>query len=458
MQRASAIKFMLSRFRPSPIKIRVSGMTLRTLLRHLALLLAVILSMAAGLVAACTPVRHILVTADPSAAGPAAHPDLFENLPSDPAERLQAWQEQRADLHAQLDAVLYGASPPSPARVELGPPALLLGSIESGQRSLATVDITMESGEALSLQLALVTPDNDAPLRGVLLVPTECGLPAALHDDAMPAPVHFTPGYCNSGDGGFLFELVGGLFGEWISGPPVHQALERGYGVVSWHESEIAPDSNALHAESLDRLGLDPNAADRAGTISLWAWTVSRVADALQQDARFADLPLVAYGHSRRGKAVLLAAARDDRITVTLSHQAGTGGSSLHGDRTGEPISMITESYPHWFVPAYAAYGDRESELPIDQHALIALVAPRAVLLGGAWRDTWSDPAGSFRAAQGASAAWEIYGETGLAQNRLADFDPSGRLAQHIRPGTHGVTDQDWDAFFAFMDTHIDAP
>jgi hypothetical protein len=413
--------------------------------------------MLAGFASACTPVRHILDTADPLAMCPPARPDLFAGLPDDPAGRQAAWEIERPRLLAALEGNIYGAAPANPAAVTLGAWQAVRGSLNPGESQISEVRIESADGDALTLTLALVMPEDDGLVRGVVLAPSECGLQAVLHDPAMPAPDVFTPGYCDA-EGGWLWNLLGGLFGEWISGPPVEQLLARGYAVAAWHESEIAPDSAAHHEASLERLGLDPAAPDRPGVISVWAWTISRAADALRSDPRLSDAPLIAYGHSRRGKAVLLAAARDERIAITIAHQAGTGGAALHGDGVGEPLAAITENYPHWFAPAYASYAGRERALPIDQHALLALIAPRSVLLGAAWRDTWADPAGAFRAAEAASPAWGIYNEPGLIQTRLADLDPSGHVASHIRPGTHGVSQADWDAFLAFMDAHTQAP
>lgn len=425
----------------------------RALFRRLALLAVLLLALLAGVASACTPMRHILTTADPLAMGAPARPDLFESLPDAPEARLAAWRAGRAALHARLNAAIYGAAPPGPVRLSAGEWRPHSDSTQPGRRSLSRVEIAMADGSPLTLDLALVMPAPEIALRGVVLAPSECGLQAVLHDPALPSPDGFTPGYCDA-EGGLLWDMIGGLFGEWISGPPVSQLLARGYAVAAWHESDIAPDSAALHSQSLENLGLDASAADRPGAVSLWAWTISRAVDALRADPRFSDTPLIAYGHSRRGKAVLLAAARDERIAITLAHQSGTGGAALHGDGVGEPIAAVTEAYPHWFAPAYASYGGREDALPIDQHGLIALVAPRAVLLGAAWRDTWSDPAGAFRAAEAASPAWRLHGQAGLVQPRLEAFDPSGGIASHIRPGTHGVSQADWDAFMAFMDAH----
>jgi hypothetical protein len=427
-------------------------MTWFPLFRRLLLLVALLGVMLAGFVAACTPARHLLATADPTPAGPPAQPALFEALPDLAEDRRIAWESGRPALQSALDTVFYGAEPPAAAVRAVGEDTPFGAPDTPGVRRLRTLELSLEGAAPLSLQLALITPDQPAALRGVFLLPNECGLKTALRDETLPEPSGFTPGYCSAE--GFLADLIGPLFGKWVAGPPVDWLLERGYAIAAWHESDIAPDSAALHPQSLEQLGLDPAAEDRPGTVSLWAWTISRVADALRADPDFADAPLLTMGHSRRGKAVLLAAARDPRLSVTIAHQAGTGGGSLHGDGVGEPISAITASYPHWFVPAYADYGDDESALPIDQHALIALAAPRAVLLGNAWRDTWSDPAGAWRAAQAASEAWSLYDTPGLTQQRLADLDVSGRLAVHIRGGTHGVTGADWQAFLDFADAH----
>ena len=431
-------------------------MIARPAMPRILLLCALSLALAAGLAGACTPVRHLLTTADPLAMGPQARPPLFENLPAAGPARRAAWARERAVLLDQLEATLYGRPPPDPEIRSLSPWRTIAASQAPGRRAVSRVEITPAGGAALDLQLALVTPETGAPVRGLVLVPSECGLQAALHDPAMPAPDGYTPGYCDAE--GWLAALIGPVFGEWISGPPVARLLDRGYAVAAWHESDIAPDSAALHDDSLRELGLDPDAPDRPGAVALWAWTLSAVIDALRAEPRFAEVPVIAYGHSRRGKAVLLAAARDARIAITLAHQSGTGGAALHGDGVGESVAAITDSYPHWFAPRYADYAGREDALPIDQHALLALIAPRAVLLGGAWRDTWSDPAGAFRAAEAASKAWTIYDAPGLIQTRLTDFQPGGGIAHHIRPGLHGVTDADWDAFLDFMDAHTAPP
>ncbi len=93
--------------------------------------------------------------------------------------------------------------------------------------------------------------------------------------------------------------------------------------------------------------------------------------------------------------------------------------------------------------------------MDIDQHALLALIAPRPVLLGNARRDVWSDPNGAFRAAMGADPVYELLGSEGLRQERLYDWRPEADIAFWVRPGTHGVVEEDWPAFLEFLKAHF---
>jgi len=139
-----------------------------------------------------------------------------------------------------------------------------------------------------------------------------------------------------------------------------------------------------------------------------------------------------------------------------ISHQSGTGGASLNKRKKGESIEDITGQYPHWFSKTYAGYAGREEELPIDQHHLLALIAPRPILLGNARRDVWSDPNGALKAAIGADPVWKLYGaDKGLRQQRYKPFNPDADLSLWIRSGTHGVVKEDWPAFLEFLDAHF---
>jgi fermentation-respiration switch protein FrsA (DUF1100 family) len=195
-----------------------------------------------------------------------------------------------------------------------------------------------------------------------------------------------------------------------------------------------------------------PEGRTPEGVIAVWAAAYGWALDVLERDPRIDAKRTAIWGHSRQGKAALLAAAFDQRVDAALVMQAGKGGATLTRAYAGETVKQLTRSYPHWFAPAYAAYSDNEAASPIDQHQLIALVAPRPVLLGNGWKDVWSDPNGSFRAAQGADPVYKLMGAKGLTQSGMQDAKAKGEIDFFIRSGGHGVRVIDWDYMLDWLD------
>lgn len=288
----------------------------------------------------------------------------------------------------------------------------------------------------------VVRPQGDGPFP-VLLMQTFCPRWDTIPDERVAgAPA--------------TLEKRGGIatyvFGRYICTPPIEAILGAGYAVASVFPSEIVPDRDDEGLAELKRLTAG-HADDetRLGSIGAWGWLYSRMIDVLEQDPRLDRDAMVVWGHSRYAKAALVAAAFDPRIDGVVAHQSGTGGASLNREKKGEGVDAIAKSFPHWFAKAY-----REDNLDgYDQHMLLALIAPRPVLLGNARRDVWSDPNGAFRAAMGADAVYELYGARGLDQTSLKPYDPTAEIAFWIRPGTHGVVKEDWPAFLAFLDAHF---
>ena len=250
---------------------------------------------------------------------------------------------------------------------------------------------------------------------------------------------------------GERFEGVGGsileyVFGRYIQSPPLEMILERGYSFAVLHPPEAFPDRASAMAP-LQKMA--PRGEPRIGAVMAWAWLAAAGVDALQN----IDLirgPVIAAGHSRYAKSALVWAAWDEDVDAVIAHQSGTGGASLSREKRGETIAQMMDSYPHWFVPTYA-----EDNLTLDQHHLLAAIAPRPILLGNARRDVWSDPNGALRAAIGAAPAWEGAGINPLPSKRLDEFHPDAHLALWMRPGTHGVVQEDWPAFLGFLDAHF---
>ncbi|MEO1136087.1 MAG: alpha/beta hydrolase, partial [Pseudomonadota bacterium] len=255
---------------------------------------------------------------------------------------------------------------------------------------------------------------------------------------------------------GFGAPIFGYIFGRYNATPPIAEILANGFGFAAIYPGEFIPDQreNGLKAlRALSRGHADNET--RWGAIGAWGWAYSRIVDVLEADDRVDQDGIISFGHSRYGKSALIAAAYDDRIDGVIAHQSGTGGASLNREKKGESVRQITRQYPHWFSRTYAGYAGREDAMPVDQHHLLALIAPRPVLLGNARRDVWSDPNGAFRAALGADPVYHLYGRGGLDQTRLDDWRPDADLAFWIRAGTHGTVKEDWPAFLEFLNAHF---
>ena len=122
----------------------------------------------------------------------------------------------------------------------------------------------------------------------------------------------------------------------------------------------------------------------------------------------------------------------------------------------GETAANITESFPHWFAGNYSGYAGRERELPVDQHMLLALVAPRALYVASADEDLWSDPRGEYLSQVHASPAFSLWGDSPMTADAMPPLDTPlivGRRGYHVRTGVHNLTPFDWDRFADFADT-----
>ncbi len=409
-------------------------------------------------------VQLTLAWADLRAAGPEASPPVLGALEDDaPVASLADWRARRAPkLRRVFEDHVYGAMPDG-ADARLVGRRVIDDNAFGGAGSFEEFTFTAAAefggvsvpargaGEQGALVMAVAYPRDAAGPAPVILMETFCPRWATL-----PHPDATKPAGARGEMGGFFGAVATYVFGRHICTPPVEDILEAGYAIATIYPGEIVPDAAVAGNEALARLseGYEDDGT-RWGAVAAWGWAYSRMVDVLEGDPRFDRDAMIVWGHSRYAKAALVAAAFDPRIDGVIAHQSGTGGASLNRRKKGESVKAITETYPHWFAEPYAAYAGREEEMPVDQHQLLALVAPRPVLLGNARRDVWSDPNGAFRAAIGADPVYELHGARGLDQERLDRFNPGAELALWMRPGTHGVVKEDWPAFLAFLDAHF---
>ena len=246
---------------------------------------------------------------------------------------------------------------------------------------------------------------------------------------------------------------------------PTNTVTARGYAYVCVNYNDVALNcyndewSNKVH--SVYGVGR----GDDWGTISAWAWCLSRVMDWIETRPELDSKRVAVTGHSRGGKAALWAGAQDRRFAMVAPNGSGTGGARLLRIDLpkAEPLDwMLGHSIKFWFCPNLRKFRGRTDEIPYDADDLFRLVAPRLAYAASGSGDDWAGPEGEFEAAKRAGDIWELYGKRGIPREtefpRPGEWLHDNHVGYHLHDGPHALRKWDWERFMDFADRHMRKP
>jgi hypothetical protein len=239
---------------------------------------------------------------------------------------------------------------------------------------------------------------------------------------------------------------------------PAEEVIEAGYGIAGFDVIDVAPDDKANFQKGVMELypeQLEMNNGMRA--LSAWAWGASRAIDYFETDSSVDAKKIITVGHSRGGKASLWTGAQDKRVSIAISNDSGNSGAALSRRNFGESVKNILR-FTHWFCPNYKQYADNEDMLPVDQHMLLALMAPRGVYVASAAEDLWADPKGQYLSLLEAQVAYNLYGIKHNFSTEMPEVNKQiiqSHAGFHNREGKHNMTSYDWQQFIKFANFYF---
>ena len=376
------------------------------------------------------------------------------------------WPKRRAEILDIFAKEMYGAEPPKPE-------AVVTETVEEG-KTLAGLAVRKQvrmwfkrdkSGPAV--EWLIVRPRNvKRPVPAFVLLnyggnqtvldDPEVVLPTMMWDDGTEHPA-------DPSTRGALRKTR-----DNASPLPIEILVARGYALVTACFRNISPDPNWKLIPNLEAAAVkgifalwgerDPKRTDLTGSLSAWAWTMSRGVDYIETDPALDETRVVAIGCSRLAKTALLAAARDTRFGVCIPNQTGGCGLPLSKRWFGETAGTSFLKFRHWYCSAYGKYVDREATIktmPFDQHLLVAAIAPRRVL-GQGFPGAKFDAHGEYLSLKAASPAWELFGLPGIPAGEFPDYFDTSAIGEYVgyvrRTGEHGISGYDWQWALDFVD------
>lgn len=363
---------------------------------------------------------------------------------------LSEWETSKEARFALFASEIYGPYPKTSVEWKITKKSFDTPSNLIAEADIEEWEFTTPDGNKTVTALVII-PHSSTPVPAIISS-NFCGNKRSAPQINAAKPRSVYPSFCES-ESKFSSLIETLIFGELVSEFPIEKLLDNNIALILFYPGEVVADSPTYAPADLAYISKLTN-TDVQGAITAWAWMHNEIFKEVAKDTRINNKHIGHYGHSRNGKASLLAGVMNPDVSFVIAHQAGTAGTTPAVSKRGESIKAITTSYPYWFSPKLATYSDKENLLPVDQHELIALYAPRPLLISGAWIDKWSDPEGSFFAATKANAVYSLYGSQGMTAENMSDFKPQDDIAFFMRNSFHGVRPSDWNAFIQFVHEH----
>lgn len=368
--------------------------------------------------------------------GSAALPDPLTLSDGTRVATPELWRSRRrSELLELFRSQVYGRVPvvrPVKQQFEVVTTAAESSPIPGAARKQVTITLEGTKGRKLPLQLHIFIPSKRQ----------------------RPAPAFLL--LCNRGDDNIDPTRVK-KSPFW----PAEEIVARGYAAVALQVGEIAPDRDTKCTEGVFTLFDEKRGPDAWATIAAWAWGASHALDYLETDKDIDARRVAVVGHSRGGKTALWAGAEDERFALVISNDSGCTGAAITRGKKGERIADINKGFPYWFCENYKRYNGREEDLPVDQHELLALIAPRPVYVASASEDTWADPESEFRACIAAEPVYRLFNLSGVGADHLPRPESplhKGAIGYHLRTGKHDLTLYDWTCYLDFADGKWGSP
>ena len=363
------------------------------------------------------------------------------------------WSSRRAELIQLFSENVYGQTPKQPVK-------LRFQTIKTDNNALNGLAVRKQVSifftdypKLPSIEVLLYIPKAAKQHAPVFLGLNFCGNHCVTTEADIPISTRWMINNA-IGEAGVNNKATDKFRGMQARRWPIETILKRGYALATAYYGDIEPDyPEGWHSGIRSVLG-DTTQPNNWGAIGAWAWGMSRMLDYLQTEPTIDTRRVVAIGHSRIGKAAVWAGAQDERFAAVIANESGEGGAALARRWYGETVERINTAFPHWFCERYKTYNNRVADLPVDQHELLALIAPRPLYVASADGDQWSDPKGEFLGAVQTEPVYRLLGKTGIGTTTFpAVNQPVGQTVRyHDRTGKHDVTDYDWEQYLRFAD------